>query len=462
MKNRLNKLSQTLNEDDMIPLLDDLEDFGKGAEITEDEQQRILSSVMKKAGFEMKDKTMVSVKTDNEEKKIRSKQITEVSRVKITVVSAACIVLALIGAFAASLMLGEDIKTGSPSSGVSGGPSVQTAQDNSDNLDEIQASVVPDVVGMNDEQARSALTQAGFLPIRTEIYNDDVEIGKVIESLPAHDENIVYEQGSSVRYFVSLGHFCTAEEVSRERDEAQLKFSDVLDRYNEENGCALSFIVENSEEIEIQQYLSSAKNELDKILGMDGDQFYQYLCGEHPDNLIGIDLNCILYDYGPSLSEYTVTDWQFSGLPYELGGYVKGITDEKTIEKLEALLDEIDKIKDECEYDEEANGVSQRGTGIVGFQLKADGRVYWFSDLPDDTNEQYQYANMAITVGDALYVGDPADTVSYRIPFDMLKEMIDLLSSQFDYASAVEMLYDQNPEIFEGDIVDYSKYITEK
>lgn len=457
MKNILNKLSQTLNEDDMIPLLDDLEDFGKGAAITEDEQQRILSSVMKKAGFEMKDKTMAFVKTDNDDKRVRSKQITEVSRVKITVISAACIMLALIGAFAVSLLFGEDIKTGSPSSGASGSPSARTAQDNSD---ETQPCVVPDVVGMNDEQARSALTQAGFLPIRIEIYNDDVEIGKVVESLPAHDENTVYEQGSDVRYFVSLGHFCTIEEVSRERNEAQLKFSDVLDRYNEENGCALSFIIEYSEEIEIQQYLSNAKNELDKILEMDGEQFYQYLCGEHPDNLIGIDLNCILYDYGPSLAEYTVTDWQFSGLPYELGGYVKGITDEKTIEKLKTLLDEIDKIKDDCEYDEEANGVSQRGTGIVGFQLKADGRVYWFSDLPDDTNEQYQYANMAITLGDKLYVGDPADTVSYRIPFDMLKEMIDLLSSQFDYASAVEILYDQHPEIFEGDIVDYSKYIT--
>ena len=55
MNNKPKKISEIITENGAQTLLDGYTDFGTDAALTADEQQRILSSAMRKAGFEMKD-----------------------------------------------------------------------------------------------------------------------------------------------------------------------------------------------------------------------------------------------------------------------------------------------------------------------------------------------------------------------------------------------------------------------
>jgi len=55
MNNKPKKISEIITEKGAQTLLDGYTDFGTDAALTDDEQQRILSSAMRKAGFEMKD-----------------------------------------------------------------------------------------------------------------------------------------------------------------------------------------------------------------------------------------------------------------------------------------------------------------------------------------------------------------------------------------------------------------------
>lgn len=71
--------------------------------------------------------------------------------------------------------------------------------------DDIMTPTVPNVVGMNAEEARQTLEAAGYLPMIRERYYDadDVPAGKVGEVKPAPGTDLA--KGSEVQYFVSVG-----------------------------------------------------------------------------------------------------------------------------------------------------------------------------------------------------------------------------------------------------------------
>ncbi|SDA28095.1 hypothetical protein [Ruminococcus sp. YE78] len=68
MNNKPKKISEIITEKGAQAFLDGYTDFGTDAALTDDEQQRILSSAMRKAGFEMKD-TMTTTKTRKHSKR---------------------------------------------------------------------------------------------------------------------------------------------------------------------------------------------------------------------------------------------------------------------------------------------------------------------------------------------------------------------------------------------------------
>ena len=62
MNNENKRLHHLITEADSEKLLHEFAEFGEGASVTDEEQQRILSSVMRKAGFEMNDITVKRTK----------------------------------------------------------------------------------------------------------------------------------------------------------------------------------------------------------------------------------------------------------------------------------------------------------------------------------------------------------------------------------------------------------------
>ena len=100
MENRLNRLPETLTETEAMLLEDELKEFGQGAGMTESEKQRLVSSVMRKAGIDMKETT--EAKAMNETKRTGRKKLR-----RIAVIAAAAVLMTTAVTAGASVIFGK-------------------------------------------------------------------------------------------------------------------------------------------------------------------------------------------------------------------------------------------------------------------------------------------------------------------------------------------------------------------
>ena len=108
MKEKLKALEESVSLADAERLSDELASFDDKYSLAQDAQQRILSSVMRKAGFEM-DKTIQIKRTKRDKTDSDRARVAEVSRARHGVAIAACLAVAVTGAVAAGLIFGRGV-----------------------------------------------------------------------------------------------------------------------------------------------------------------------------------------------------------------------------------------------------------------------------------------------------------------------------------------------------------------
>ncbi|MCR5143296.1 MAG: PASTA domain-containing protein [Ruminococcus sp.] len=177
---------------------------------------RIMAMAYQKAGISKKERTEMEynysepiITMKRSEENITDKNI-YVSKVKSRKggVAAACIALLLVGTVGGVLFFGKNLETEPPHTD----PAAQFAS-LGDSLGEPTVSTdddkalieLPDVVGMEESKACQTLIEAGFLPIKREMYDDKVEAGHVIKTDPEAALDKRYEMNTEVTYYVSLG-----------------------------------------------------------------------------------------------------------------------------------------------------------------------------------------------------------------------------------------------------------------
>jgi beta-lactam-binding protein with PASTA domain len=156
--------------------------FEENAEVTDAEKKRVLSSVMRKAGFEMneiineKRKNITASKTDD----------TEVRRGRIQVkrggIIAACIAVLTVGAVTAGMLHMNNINADIPEP--AGQPTVEgqsTDAEDTDTMDDNAEELLPDLVG---RKLTDVLAE----------YEGKVKIGVTTEYNDEYEEGIIYGQ----------------------------------------------------------------------------------------------------------------------------------------------------------------------------------------------------------------------------------------------------------------------------
>ena len=186
--NRLTDLANTASEKDCERMLDELGSFRDSASLSDDAQQRILSSVMKKAGYEMNNAIHMTEERQNRQNRMQSEKPKPVSVVRRGHNAlAACIVLAVVAAAVGAVIFGGKLNTepGKPDSQTSLVSAAGNEQSSSNDTSEGEGSVgeeqtaVPDITGLKEEEARKKLEEAGFVPVRLEVYDNGQEEGNV-------------------------------------------------------------------------------------------------------------------------------------------------------------------------------------------------------------------------------------------------------------------------------------------
>ena len=257
--NRLTDLANTASEKDCERMLDELGSFRDSASLSDDAQQRILSSVMKKAGYEMNNAIHMTEERQNRQNRMQSEKPKPVSVVRRGHNAlAACIVLAVVAAAVGAVIFGGKLNTepGKPDSQTSLVSAAGNEQSSSNDTSEGEGSVgeeqtaVPDITGLKEEEARKKLEEAGFVPVRLEVYDNGQEEGNVAYTDPAYGNMI--PKGSEVCYFVSLENyglginFDTRDKQElyeigcRLYDNIMKYHGDTIERYNAENGTTFS------------------------------------------------------------------------------------------------------------------------------------------------------------------------------------------------------------------------------
>ena len=195
MKNRLKNLRDRASESDADILRDDFADFGKDAQIPDDARERILSSVMGKAGFKMNNtngvikghKSITENKTDSNISASNGKL-----RIHRGGAIAACIAVLAAGAVSATMLFGKQINTTSPSSS-----EVNTSQE-----EDIGSLILPSFVGKNIEQVE--IDWGDKLNIEVE-YGYTMEHEEGIIFWQSQDPGKIVEEGYTITLKVSLG-----------------------------------------------------------------------------------------------------------------------------------------------------------------------------------------------------------------------------------------------------------------
>ncbi|SFB76018.1 PASTA domain-containing protein [Ruminococcus albus] len=237
MKNRLKNLGDRASEIDAEILKDDFADFGKDAQIPDDARERILSSVMGKAGFKMNNtkgvikghKSITGNKTDSNITASNGKL-----RLYRGGAIAACIAVIAAGAVTSTMLFGKKINTdGSASSKVEKTSANQktTAEKNDNNV------TMPDLIGKNIDSI------------------DQDNLGEVVisfENNPDYDDGIIFwqspEPGDPINSYDNVilrvcdrnkhdGSVTLPDFVGKEIDQVKMDFSDklnfdIIEEYN--------------------------------------------------------------------------------------------------------------------------------------------------------------------------------------------------------------------------------------
>ncbi|MCR5541218.1 MAG: PASTA domain-containing protein [Ruminococcus sp.] len=217
MKRENDELKIDLSVQDAELFEDTFAGFEENAEVTDAEKKRVLSSVMRKAGFEMneiineKRKNITASKTDD----------TEVRRGRIQVkrggIIAACIAVLTVGAVTVGMLHMNNINADIPEP--AGQPTVEgqsTDAEDTDTTDDNAENIMPDLVGkkLSDIPSNIGYT-LGYYTI--DEYNSDYPEGVICsQSIPA---GTVLKEGVTVALKVSKGTMIAIPDVSGSESE---------------------------------------------------------------------------------------------------------------------------------------------------------------------------------------------------------------------------------------------------
>ena len=284
--NRLADLAKTASQHDCEQMLNELDSFRNTAAISDGAQQRILSSVMKKAGFEMDNAISITERKQNRQNRTHTEKPEQVSVVRRgRHVLAACIAFAVIAATAGAVIFGGKINIE---------PRKPQPRSVSDVLPESAApegqAAVPDITGLNEEEAKRALEDAGFVPVKIEVYDNDQKPGDVAFTDPGYGTTL--PKGSEVCYFVSMENFgyeCNDLGINFDTDDKEelyeiacrlynniMKYhGDTIDRYNADNGT--EFSLEKPQKDFSEDRLRDMDYNYNALLRISHDGMYDYI-----------------------------------------------------------------------------------------------------------------------------------------------------------------------------------------
>lgn len=171
MDKRLNALKNDLSPAAAEMLDKELAEIDSRSELDEDSRQRILSSVMKKAGFEMNrnmknEREITIAKTDN-----RETYSPEPARVRHHGAAAACVAVLLAGAMGASVIFGQRMNSAQPGKTMPGSAVTEIGSESQAEPDESEPETLPDLSEPADsEEAETKAEEEPYLEI---IYNEE-------------------------------------------------------------------------------------------------------------------------------------------------------------------------------------------------------------------------------------------------------------------------------------------------
>ena len=216
MKLDLNKLPELISEKDAARLDKSFESVERGSETDDSLTNAVLSSVMRKAGFEMKPVITNNRKTNKAKTNDEAAKIAEVSRFGKGGVAAACIAFALVGTIGAAMLFGNKVSIDKP---MTQPEESQTSAEQPSELvsaaktaeeeqppELVYEAEIPDVAGMSEKDAFEAIENAGLIPIKRETYDDKTESGKVVRTEPDSSSGKRFRKNSEVTVFISKGN----------------------------------------------------------------------------------------------------------------------------------------------------------------------------------------------------------------------------------------------------------------
>ena len=187
MKRENDELKLELSVSDAELFEDTFADFEENAEVTDEEKQRVLSSVMRKAGFEMNG----IIKDNKRDIKSNKAEDAEVRRGNIQVrrggVIAACIAVLAVGAVTAGILHNNNIQAATPDKyTLTAGSGTSGDEDNSTAEEDIPAeNIMPDMVGKKLTDVLEEYDGRLKFDIISE-YNEEYEEGMIYaQSIPA-------------------------------------------------------------------------------------------------------------------------------------------------------------------------------------------------------------------------------------------------------------------------------------
>ena len=220
MDKELYDLLDDMTAEELMPAEELLEEMAENTSLPEDTGSRIRTSVLRKAGFEMKNTIRMNKRNDN-------RSITDTAELNTVRrghhIVAACAALMIVAA-AGAVVFGSRLNALTPGSEVT--EITETAEsvgntesaDTSDTAQETDTSkpegssepdiivgestVIPDVKGMSAEEAEKTLSDAGFVPVIKEGYFGEPS-GKAVYTLPNAGQKL--EKGFEVECRISLG-----------------------------------------------------------------------------------------------------------------------------------------------------------------------------------------------------------------------------------------------------------------
>ena len=202
MKRENDELKLELSVSDAELFEDTFADFEENAEVTDEEKQRVLSSVMRKAGFEMNG----IIKDNKRDIKSNKAEDAEVRRGNIQVrrggVIAACIAVLAVGAVTAGILHNNNIQAATPDKyTLTAGSGTSGDEDNSTAEEDIPAeNIMPDMVGKKLTDVLEEYDGRLKFDIISE-YNEEYEEGMIYaQSIPAGEE---FSVGDTVTLKVS-------------------------------------------------------------------------------------------------------------------------------------------------------------------------------------------------------------------------------------------------------------------